>query len=232
MDIHAFRTAIPGGGARPSNFEIFFPVLPNIEAAITTTLAQVPIRAKGASLPAARMTSIPIFYQGRPIQVGGERVFNPWRVTFYNDVDFALRDFFESWNNMMNTMVGNQVLNTDDIMAINGGYKVDGVIVRQLNKQLQDLRAYEFFGMYPEDVGEIQLDWEQGNRIEIFDVTFAYDFWIPSESDTDQLVPGSYDVEGVGANTGIVQTATSTGVQAAPQTVTVLPVSSGIRTSG
>lgn len=204
IDIHGFRATIPGGGARPSNFEIFFPVLPDIPEATTTTLAQTPVRAAAASLPAQRMSTIDIYYQGRPIKVAGERTFVPWTVRFLNDVDFELRNFFESWNNMQNTMIGNQVLNTDNILAINGGYKVDGVIVRQLNKQLEDLRAYEFFGMYPEVVGEIELNWEATNRIETFDVQFAYDYWIPSRSDTDQLVPGTYDVEGVGANTGLL----------------------------
>ena len=225
IDIHAFRAAIPGGGARPSNFEIFFPAgTLNINSATTTTLAQAPVRAQAASLPAARMSTIDIYYQGRPIKVGGERTFVPWTVRFYNDVDFQLRDFFEAWNNMMNTMEGNQVEFTDNILAISGGYKVDGVIVRQLNKQLQDLRAYEFFGMYPEVVGEIELNWEATNRIETFDVQFAYDYWIPSVSDTDQLVPGSYDVEGVGANTGVLFNSQGSIVPTSPGTAIPFPV--------
>jgi len=228
VDIVGFRNTISGGGARPSNFELFFPVLPNIPSAITSTLALAPVRGQAASIPPARVSSIDVYYQGRPIKVVGERTFTPWTVRFYNDVDFLLRDFFEAWNNMQNTLAGNQVEFTDDILAVDGGYKVDGVIVRQLNKKLQDLRAYEFYGIYPEVVGEIELNWEASNRIETFDVQFAYDFWIPSISDTDQLVPGSYDVEGAGANSALSSAASGNAPSVSQGVTSILPVSSGI----
>lgn len=228
MDIIGFRSSLQGGGARPSNFELFFPTLPNIPSAVTSTLAQAAVRAQAASIPPARVSSIDVYYQGRPIKVVGERTFTPWTVRFYNDTDFKLRDFFEAWNNMENTLAGNQVEFTDNILAINQGYKVDGVLVRQLNKQLQDVRSYEFFGMYPEVVGEIELNWEASNRIETFDVQFAYDFWIPAISDTDQLVPGTYDVEGVGANSALSSAASGNAPASSQGVTSVLPVSSGV----
>ena len=229
VDILGFRSSIQDGALRPCNFELFFPTLPNIAAASSTTLGEVPVKAQAASLPPARMGSIDVYYQGRPIKVAGERTFTPWTVRFYNGIDMALRDFFEGWNNMMNTMVGNQVEFTDNILAVNQGYKVDGVIVRQLNKQLQDVRSYEFFGIYPEVVGEIELNWEQTNRIETFDVQFAYDFWIPSISDTDQKRPGTYDVEGLGANASIGSTGISPSTSTNNQgSVNVLPLGAGV----
>jgi hypothetical protein len=197
LDIHAFRAiGLPQGGARPSEFEIFFPALPpglTNNQSVSETL----VRAKSATLPRFEMSTIDVYYQGRPIKVFGERRFVPWTVRFYNEIDFDLRDFFEAWNNMMNTMVGNQVQNSENILAIDGGYKVDSVRVRQLSKRLTLLRSYEFFGMYPELVGDIELDWETTNRIETFDVQFQYDYFIPSTADSDQENPGTYDVFGV-----------------------------------
>ncbi len=201
MDIHAFRAiGLPQGGARPSEFEIFFPALP-AGLVNNTSVSETLVRAKSATLPQFRMSTIDIYYQGRPIKVFGERSFVPWTVRFYNEIDFDLRDFFEGWSNMMNTLVGNQVQNSENILAIDGGYKVDGVLVRQLSKRLTLLRSYEFFGLYPELVGDIELDWETTNRIETFDVQFAYDYFIPAVSDSDQENPGTYDVYGVNDKT-------------------------------
>ncbi len=190
FDINGFRNVgLPLGGARPSNFEVFFPQLPNVPS--NSSVQQTTYRAQAATLPEFRESTIDVFYQGRAIKVAGERTFVPWTCRFYNDVDFQLRDFFEAWSNLMNTLIGNQAYAVDDIMAANGGYKVDLVRVTQLTKVLQPLRAYTFFGMYPEIVSAIELNWEAANRIETFDVQFAYDYF----------VPGNYDVEGVGAQT-------------------------------
>jgi len=198
FDINGFRNVgLPQGGARPSNFEIFFPQLPNVPGAVAVN--QTTFRAQAATLPEFRESTIDVFYQGRAIKVAGERTFVPWTVRFYNEIDFGLRDFFEGWSNMMNTLIGNQVYSTDNIMATQGGYKVDHIRVTQLSKQLTKLRAYEFYGLYPEIVSAIELNWEAANRIETFDVQFAYDYFIPA-LDGGQF-PGTYDVEGVGAQT-------------------------------
>jgi len=197
FDINGFRNVgLPQGGARPSNFEIFFPSLPNVPSVVNVN--ETTFRAQAATLPEFRESSIDVFYQGRAIKVAGERTFAPWTVRFYNEIDFGLRDFFEAWSNMMNTLIGNQVATTDNIMASAGGYKVDHVRVTQLSKQLLGLRAYEFFGIYPEIVSAIELNWEAGNRIETFDCQFAYDYFVPTG---DLQFPGSYDVEGTGAQT-------------------------------
>jgi hypothetical protein len=198
FNINGFRTqGLPQGGARPSLFEVYFPQSPNIVA--NENVPDAPVRCMAATHPAWRTTSIDVFYFGRSIPVGGERTFQPWTARFYNEIDFGLRDFFEGWNNMINTAVGNQTQTTDYTSATNGGYKVDGIIVRQFSKQLGLIRSYEFFGLYPETVGEIELNWEAANRIETFDVTFRYDYFIPSTSDTEQAFPGTFDVLGTTA---------------------------------
>ena len=198
FDINGFRNVgLPQGGARPSNFEVFFPQLPAVPGNVAVN--QTTFRAQAATLPEFRASTIDVFYQGRAIKVAGERTFVPWTVRFYNEIDFQLRNFFEGWSNMMNTLIGNQVYNTDNIMAVQGGYKVDQVRVTQFSKQLSPLRAYDFYGMYPEIVSAIELNWEAANRIETFDVQFAYDYFIPNPD--IGVAPGTYDVEGVGAQT-------------------------------
>lgn len=144
-----------------------------------------------ASIPAARVDAIPVYYFGRPVYYPGERTFDPWAVTIMNDEDFKLRDFFESWSNQMNSLIGNVAQSSDP-----ANYKVDDVTVIQWGKDGTLIRQYQFFGMFPVIVGDIQLSWDQGNRIETFDVRFAYDFWSPAKSgqpDQTQSAPATYD---------------------------------------
>jgi hypothetical protein len=208
FDINTFRTeGLPYGGARPSLFEIQIPnTLPLSSVAnVEDTL----VRCQAATLPEFRTTTIDVYYMGRPIKVVGERVFQPWTVRIYNEIDFGLRDFFEAWSNLENTIIGNQAQLTDNILAVNGGYKLDGVIVRQLSRQLGIARSYVMFGIYPEIVGSIDLNWQDANRIETFDVQFALDYFVPAGAingpsgyDTTVSAPGSYDVEGTPAPAG------------------------------
>jgi hypothetical protein len=209
FDINTFRTdGLPYGGARPSLFEVQMAPIPALPQQ-SQTISDSIVRCQAATLPEFRTSSIDVFYMGRAIKVLGERTFMPWTIRVYNEIDFNFRDFFEAWSNLGNTLIGNQAQFTDNILAVNNGYKVDGIIVRQLTKQLGMARSYVFFGAYPENVGSIDLNWQDGNRIETFDVQLAYDYFIPAGAlngpsgyDTGVSLPGTYDVEGVQASEG------------------------------
>lgn len=195
FDVNVFRSqGLPLGGARPSLFAVFIPTqflsIAGIQADNPGTFQ---LNVSAASLPMVQMTSIDVYYQGRAMRVAGERAFQPWNVTVYNDEDFGLRDFLEAWSNQINAFEANIQLGpgSPEILATNGGYKLDQVFVEQYSRDGGLLRTYEFWGMYPEVIGDIQLNWEQGNRIETFDVRFAYDYWVPS-NDQGQAFPATY----------------------------------------
>ena len=53
-------------------------------------------------------------------------------------------------------------------------YMVDKATVSQLGRDDSVLATYEFFNMWPTNLGAIELDTEGGDAVEIFDVEFAY----------------------------------------------------------
>jgi hypothetical protein len=202
FNVNSFRSnGLIWGGARPSLFEIFFPVYPpgllsgNLGTK-STFGDKLTFLANAASLPASRVDAIPVYYFGRSIYFAGERSFEPWTVTILNDEDFALRDFFEAWSNRINMLTANiQEISNDP-----RDYKIDQTKVIQWGKAGELIREYNFFGMWPVIVGDIALAWDQGNRIETFDVRFAYDWWEPALAgtpDQDQEALATYD-PGVG----------------------------------
>jgi hypothetical protein len=177
------------GGARPSQFEVqlSFP-----SSVVSTTgssnLSQIgAVLVKAASLPSASLGTVPAFYFGRSIKLAGDRVFDPWPVSVYNDEDFFLRNAFEEWSNRINAMIDNTMDASVSSLTDLSSYKQD-LVVKQYQKTGPGnsngvVRAYKLVGAYPSVVGEIRLDWEDTNRIELFDVTWEYDYWVPTTAD-------------------------------------------------
>lgn len=196
FNINTFRAnGLVLGGARPSLFQVEFPNVSNLLTQIPQTKQlgdqDMIFLVSAASIPAARVDGIPVYYFGRPINLPGERSFDPWSVTVLNDEDYGLRDFFEAWSNQMNSLQGNLAQSSDPSTL-----KVDHVSVTQWGKDGSLVRQYYFYGMFPVVVGDIALSWDQGNRIETFDVRFLYDWWEPANSsqpDQTQTAPPSYD---------------------------------------
>ena|ERR1035437_4992644 len=184
FDISTFKAkGLPKGGARPSLFQVQMNALPLGD---TDTQSQISFVCQAATLPASEVDPIEIPYFGRRIKVAGERVFRDWTINILNDEDFKIRDLFEAWSNMENTMETN-VTNGASLL----GYKADGVSVNQFSKggpissdpNSTDsiIRSYKFWGMFPTRLGDIRLDWSQGQAIETYDVVLAYDYWVPGD---------------------------------------------------
>jgi hypothetical protein len=101
----------------------------------------------------------------------------------------------ESWSNRINTMVSN-VMDPSMFPLV---YKSTAKVL-QYGKQGNVIRAYDFIGIFPTNVDAIPLDWDQTNTIEQFDVTFAYDYWVPdiSYSGGPDDFTGVAGVDGIG----------------------------------
>lgn len=170
------------GGARPNQFEvdIFFP----FQASNTDRLKFL---ARAASVPPSVIDEIPVYYFGRPTKLAGDRTFPDWELTIYNDEDFAMRLLFENWSNRINTLISNRM--SSDVYPT--GYKVDGE-VRQFGKDGAIIKTYQFQGLWPKIVDTMPLDWSAQNQIQEFNVTLAYDLWIPGDDTGQASLAGNY----------------------------------------
>jgi hypothetical protein len=184
FDLNTFlQSGLPYGGARPSLFVIEFNyptgILTSASIASSSTSsignAKSRLTCKAGSLPESSVSEIEVGYFGRKIKVAGERTFQDWLVTVINDEDFIMRAMLESWSNAINRLEAN----VRDLSFDNEGYKAD-LIVRQFAKDGTEIRNYTIIGAWPSLVSAIGLDWDQGNAIEYFTVTWAYDYWLPS----------------------------------------------------
>jgi hypothetical protein len=127
--------------------------------------------------------------------MAGDRDFPDWTVSILNDETFDIRVMMEAWSNRINTMVSN-VMDPSMYPLI---YKSTAKVL-QYGKQGNIIRGYDMIGIFPSNVDAIPLDWDQTNTIEQYDVTFAYDYWIPDPAyvTTADDFTGVAQIDGVG----------------------------------
>ena len=168
--IEEFKAVLQGGGVRPTMFQV--------EMAFPDAVVVDPTQAdnegtyliKAAQLPASSVGFVEVPFRGRKLKVSGDRTFEDWSVTVTNDVSFGLRKGFEKWSELiqnMNFALGSNELN--DYFA--------SAVVRQLDRDGNQLRAYRFEGIWPTEVAAIGLDFDTQDSVEEFDVTFKVQYW-------------------------------------------------------
>jgi len=168
-NIADFKAQMIGGGARPNQFRVEL-TFPSYVTLGTVAGQRAQFLCKAAQLPASTIENLPVLYRGRPINFAGERTFQPWSVTVYNDTSFGIRNALEQWQSGIqnyNTTLG-RVTPTD--------YQVD-LQVHQLDRSGSIIKSYKFVDAFPTAISAIGLDYEQQNAIEQFDVEFTYNFF-------------------------------------------------------
>lgn len=130
-------------------------------------------RCKAASLPPTNNGTIEVSYLNRKVKIPGDPTFEPWTVTVYNDDQQNIRDRFLEWNSLVNAQ-------GDSITSANVGEVKKEATVQRLNRQLEVVKEYSIQGIWPQNVAEIELDWENNDAVETFTVTLEVDYHQPA----------------------------------------------------
>lgn len=170
-----FRSALTGGGARPTLFDVTLPF--PVSAPDGAASTKLTFTCEAASIPSDTIGSITLAYFGRQTKWPGDRVFEEWNITIINDEDFLVRSAFERWLSAINSHNGN--LRAEDA-ATPPGFGVDA-FVKQYSKTGKPVKGYKFVGIFPTAVSQIDLGWPNTDQVEKFGVTLQYQWW---ESDT------------------------------------------------
>jgi hypothetical protein len=168
--IEDFKAVLQGGGVRPTMFEVELTFPESVVSDSTEITRDGTFLVQAAALPASNVGTIEVPFRGRKLKVSGDRTFDPWNVQIMNDVSFGLRTAFEKWaEKIQNHNYALGATNLSDYFA--------SAIVRQLDRDGTQLRAYSFEGIWPSQVGEIGLDFNATDDVERYDVTFNVQYW-------------------------------------------------------
>lgn len=161
LNIDGIKSAFTNGDfARPNLFEISIPSLDK----------NIKYKCRAAGLPAGEVEAIKISYQNRKYPLAGDRTFADWTITMYNDAAHDTRQQFLDWQIQAAAMDKSIYGENPDTYLRNAG-------VDQFDRQGEVQATYNFYWVYPTNVGEIQLDWDSNNEVETFDVTFTVGYW-------------------------------------------------------
>jgi hypothetical protein len=206
--IEDFKSNLANGGVRPTMFEVQI-AFPDIVrgsigdlAGATTNADEINVSSdpgnprpsgpeltekstfmvKAATMPGSNIGMIPVPFRGRRLKVAGDRTFNDWQTTIYNDSDYRLRDAIEKWSEIIqyhNFAIGHNQLTdgvTEPLAGETQGYMGSG-FVRQLDRQGRQLKIYKLSGIWPITIDEINLDFGTNDTIEEYGVTWAVQYW-------------------------------------------------------
>ncbi len=163
FNINQIKAALKDGGARQNLFSVQFRNPANQKGDLTA-----PFLIQATSIPSVDIGTIQVPFFGRFIKLAGDRQYPEWQVSVLNDENFLIRDALEEWSNRINGF-------TTNVRTLSG-YKSEATVT-QYSKDGRILRQYEFHGIFPTNIGAIGLNWAETDQIEMFDVTFAYDYW-------------------------------------------------------
>ena len=155
--INQFKANLIGAGPRNNRFEVFIP----------RSGTKIQFLCKTAALPGQVIEPMEIKYKGLTVKLAGDRTFDNSTVGIYNDTEFSVRNEIEAW-------MEDIVPKDSSVGPVGYEYMVDRATVSQLGRDDSVIATYEFFNMWPTNLGAIELDTEGGDAIETFDVEFCY----------------------------------------------------------
>ena len=164
--IDQFKSQLIGGGARANQFRVSF----NTPTQIVTgmDLRRMSFLCKTASLPAQSLGEVAVPFRGRTLYLAGDREFEAWTTTVYNDTDFMIRNGIERWLNACNDLASNtaQVINPAE-------YQVD-LTVDHLDRKGDIIKSVILSSCWPQAITAIELTSDAVTEIETFDITWRF----------------------------------------------------------
>lgn len=194
-NLSAFKSKLIGGGARPNLFEVELTTFPDaIKNQWDADTFQ--FMCKSAALPASNIAQIDVPFRGRIFKVAGDRTVDTWTVTVINDENFNLRYGFEAWVEHMAKLSNNiGTTNPASYMTNATVYQLGRGSTASSKNNSGDaniiLAQYNFIDIFPTNVSQIDLSYDNSDQIEEFTVEFQVNSW-----SRGQLVTADTNTEG------------------------------------
>lgn len=144
---------------------------------------------KAAQLPGSTVGVIEVpFVAGRRLKIGGDRTFAEWTTTILNDRDQKIRAFLESIQEVFATTDYEQTFKgTADASELNiENGTLSTMTVEQLDQAGNAINTYVLENCWPTDISTIDLSYDSTDVIEEFTVTWAYDFFTSTGTQTNE----------------------------------------------
>ena len=124
-----------------------------------------------ATLPGKSIQNQQVPYMGLDFNVPGSVKYDgssSWQVTFLCDEGLNIRNKAEGWVK--------EIFN-DETSSGKYGVPVEVATMQLLGKNMEAIRTYNFYGIYLQNIGDLNYDKKGTGQPLDFQATFAYQFW-------------------------------------------------------
>lgn len=151
--------------AQTWNFDLFLPSIPG-----SSNTRNLTFKCMTTGLPGFSLDKVPVPLHGVEIQYAGRKVYShQFNSQFMEASDWSTRDQFYNWSESARSWINNS-----GTMAAQ--YKVNGQIA-VYNDLPQVSRTIKVLGMWPEVVGDVELDGSQSGLVTL-QITWSFDLVI------------------------------------------------------
>lgn len=151
-----------GDFARPNLFEVEIPFLGK----------NFSFKCKAAPMPPGNVEKINVGYMNRKMPIAGDRTFDDWTVTVYNEDNHNTRQEMIDWQGLAHGQ-------GDEITGATPAQYKKQAIIRQFARDGKSItKEYTIYGIWPTVVGELAMDWDTNSEVSTFETTFAMDWWL------------------------------------------------------
>lgn len=176
--IHDFLANFSGGGARPNRYEVILTFPAAIPGGIAAS-QKISFTCSAATIPGTTIGVVNAPFMGREVKLPGDKTFDDWSVTVMIDSDFLGRGIFERWHNEILGFRSN-VANSNMVNPINTYARGR---INALSRDDKVIATYEVEGIFPTQVGEIQMGYDQNDQLMLQNITFAINGWRSRNTD-------------------------------------------------
>jgi hypothetical protein len=174
--VQSFLANFTGGGLRPNRYQIVLSFPNDVLLAVgggTSTANKISFTCKTSSIPASAVGTVEVPFMGRQVKFAGDKTFDDWSITVLLDTDLIGRHIFEAWHDQI--MGFNSNVSTPGFVNP-ANYMASGVVTL-LDRSGSIIETYTIESIFPTQVGEITLGFDQNDQIADQQVTFAINGW-------------------------------------------------------
>jgi len=126
--------------------------------------------AETAVIPGTTTEEITVPWMNSNYKYVGPTTYGQFDIQFRVNEDYTTLDMIQAWHSFVYDP-------TTGIVGLPSDYQCDG-LVSVLTFQGEVARQYQFIGMFPTNVPDINLAREGGGNM-VMPVTFSYQYWLP-----------------------------------------------------
>jgi hypothetical protein len=183
---------IGGDLSRPSKFKIIMSLPERLKLdEVKQFPKKLDILAKNFTIPAIKNETIEIKYKGHNLPIIGRSNFEQiFTISFYLDEPQVLRSILDGWIRELDKDIFGKNKNKSYFNHKGNSEKFGNIIIESLNyDENSATRKFEFFNVYPVNVGGIAFSTDSPSNITEITVEFAYSHF--------KLLKGDFDLSNI-----------------------------------